>query len=56
MPVCIVYSKTSMARTYLVTWKFIRDIGSSSYWWLIIEPGKEANGDNLGKIFLSSIQ
>ena len=41
-----------MAQTSFGPCKFIRDIGSSSYWWFIIAPGQEANGDN----FWSSIQ
>ena len=29
-------------------WKFVLDMGSLSHWGLIIAPGQEANGDNLG--------
>ena len=42
------YSKISMARTSLGPWKFIRDMGSSSHWGLIMALGQEAYGDNLG--------
>ena len=41
-------SQTSMARTSFGPWHFVRDIGSSSHWGLIIAPGQEANADNLG--------
>ena len=40
-----------MARTSLGPKKIDRDMGSSSYWELIMVPGQEANSDNLG-IFL----
>ena len=33
----------------LGSWKFFRDMGSSSNRGLIIAPGQEANSDNLGK-------
>ena len=49
------YSRTSMARTSLGQWKIVRNMGSSSHW-LIMVPGQEANDDNLGKPFQSSIQ
>ena len=49
------YSRTSMDRTSLGPWKFVRDMGSSSHWELIIAPGQEANEDNLGKSFRFSI-
>ena len=42
------WSTTSMARRSLGPWKFIRDMGGSSHWGLIMPPGQEANGDNLG--------
>ena len=44
---------TFMARASLGTWKFIRDMGSSSHWGFIMAPGQEANGDNLAsEVFL----
>ena len=46
------YSKTSMARTSLGPWKFIRYLGSSSHWGLIMVSGQEANGDNFKEVFL----
>ena len=49
-----IYSRTSMARTFLGSLKFVLDMGSSSHWELII--AKEANGDNLGMAFRSSIK
>ena len=51
-------SKTLMARTSLGPRKFIRDMGTcrSSQSVLIMAPGQEANGDNLGKSFRSSTQ
>ena len=45
------YSRTSMARTSLGPMKFVRDMGSSSHWGLIMAPVQEANSDNLGEIF-----
>ena len=50
------YSRTSMARTSLGPWKFVRDMGSSSHWGLIMAPVQEANSDNLGKYFQFSTQ
>ena len=50
------YSRTSMARTSLGLWKIIRNMGSSSHFVLIMVPGQEANGDNLGKSLRSSVQ
>ena len=44
----------SLARTSLELYKFVRDMGCPSHWGSIIAPGQEANGDNLGKSFLSS--
>ena len=41
-----------MARTSLGPWKFVRDMGSSSHWGLIMAQGQEANGDKL-EIFFS---
>ena len=35
-------------QTSLGPWKFVLDMGSSSHWELIIAPGQEVNGDNLG--------
>ena len=37
-----------MARTSLGLWKFVPDMGSSSQRGLIMAPGQEAIGDNLG--------
>ena len=37
-----------MARTSLGPLKFVRDMGSSSHWGLIMAQGQEANGDKLG--------
>ena len=48
MIVLIPYSRTSMARTSLRPWKFVRDMGSSSHWGLIMAPAQKANSDNLG--------
>ena len=45
------YSWTSITRPPLGPWKFVRDVGSSSHWGLIMKPGQEANGDNLGNVF-----
>ena len=45
------YSRISMARISLGPWKFFQDIGSSSHGELIITPGQEAIGDNLGIFF-----
>ena len=50
------YSLTSMAWISLGPWKLLLDMGSSNHWWLILVPGQEANGDNLGKYFQSSIK
>ena len=45
------YCRTSMARTSLGPWKFVRDMGSSSHWRLIMAQDQEANGDKLGNFF-----
>ena len=50
------YSQTSVTRTSLGPWKFVRDMGSSSHWGLIMAPVQEANTDNLGKCFQFSTQ
>ena len=42
--VAYMYSRTSMARTSLGLWKFVRDMGSSSHWGLIMAQGRETNG------------
>ena len=41
-----------MAQTSLGPQKLVLNIGSSSYWGLIISPGQEADGDSLGLSFL----
>ena len=46
-----IYSQTSMARTSLGPWKFVRDMGG-----LIIAQGQKANENNLGMSFPSSIK
>ena len=51
-----IYSQTSMAGTSLGPWEFVRNMGSTSYWGLIMAPGQEAKGDNLGESFRSSKQ
>ena len=38
------HSRTSMARISLESQKFIRDMGSSSHWGLLMVPGREAEG------------
>ena len=48
---CCLISKTSVVRTSLGPWKFIREMGSSNHRGLIMAPCQEANGDNLGKSF-----
>ena len=50
------YSQTSMARTSLGPYTFVRDMGSSSHWWLFMAPGQEAKSDNIGKSFQFSTQ
>ena len=40
-----------MAQTSLGPLKFVRDMGSSSHWGLAMEPGQEANGDDLVNSF-----
>ena len=45
-----------MARTSLGSWKFVRDMGSSSHCGLVMAPGQEANSDNLGKSFRFATQ
>ena len=50
------YTRISMTGTSFGSWKIVRDMGSSSHWRLIIVPDQEANGDNLGMSFPSSIQ
>ena len=45
-----------MARPSFGPWKFVLDMGSSSHGELIIAPGQEANDNNLGMSFRSSIR
>ena len=52
----IKYIRTSVTRTCSGPWKFVRDIGSSSHWGLIMTPGQEANEHDLGKSFRYSAQ
>ena len=52
----VTYSRTSMARTSVGPWKFVRDMGSSSHWELFIAQGEKANENNLGMSFPSSIK
>ena len=42
-----------MAETAFEPWKFVLDMDSWSHWGLIIVPGQETNGDNLGMSFQS---
>ena len=51
-----IYSKTSMAQTFLGPCKFVLDMGNLSTSGLIIVPGQGANGDNLGMSFQSSMK
>ena len=44
-----IFSRTSIARTCLGPKKFVRDMGSSSHWGLIMTPDQEANSNNWGK-------
>ena len=48
----VIYSQTSMARTSLRQWKFVRGVGCSRHWGFIIAPSQEANGDYSGKSVL----
>ena len=50
-----IYCQTSMAQTSLGPWKIVGDMGSLSHWGLILVPGQETNGDNIGKSFRSYI-
>ena len=50
------HNRTSMARTALRPWKFVRDMGSSSHSGLIMTSDQEANSDNLGKSFQFTTQ
>ena len=43
------YSRTLMAKTSFGPWQFVREVGSSSHWGLIMAPGQEADSDNLEK-------
>ena len=45
-----------MTKTSLGPWKLVLNMGSSSHWELIIARCQEANSDNLGMPFLSSIK
>ena len=45
-----------MAQTCLGPWEFVLDMGSSNHWGLNIVPDQEANKDNLGMSFQSSIK
>ena len=44
-------SRSSMAQTSSEQWSNILNMDSSSHWGLIIAPGQEENGDNLGMYF-----
>ena len=46
------YNRTSMARTSLGPWKFVRDSGSSSHGGLLLVPYQEAKWRYLWDIFL----
>ena len=46
---CLLYSRTSLARTPLGPWKIVRAKGSSSQWRLIMAPGQAANIANSEK-------
>ena len=46
--------QTSIAQTTLGPWKFVLDMGSQIYRWLIVVPALEAKADNLGMSFRSS--
>ena len=48
-----IYSRPLMAQTSLGLWKFILEMVISSHRGLIIAPGEEANGHNLGMYFQS---
>ena len=50
------YSRTSMAQTSWLHWKFVLDIGSSGNWGLIIASGQEAYEDNFGMVFFVLIR
>ena len=43
-----IYCKISVAETSLGPWKYLQDMGSLSQRGLILAPGQESNGDNLG--------
>ena len=45
-----------MTQTTLESGKFVLDMGSLSHLGLIIAPGQEANWDNLGTSFQSSMK
>ena len=47
-----IYSRTSIARTSLGPWTFVRGMGSSKHWELIMVPDQRANSDNI-EIMLS---
>ena len=44
-----------MSQTSLGPWKLFLDMGSSNHRGLIIVPGQQANGDNLGMSFQFSL-
>ena len=49
-------TQTLMTQTTLGSGKFVLDMGSLSHLRLIIAPGQEANWDNLGTSFQSSMK
>ena len=52
----LLYGRTTHGSNVFGTMEIVRDIGSLSLWELIMVPIQEANGDNLGKSFRSSMQ
>ena len=68
LPLLLVFGQTNPSKTYRPTvelewlkhlvwsWQFVLDMGSPSHWRFILAPVKEANGENLGMSFWSSIK
>ena len=51
-PGCYMYTVELQRLEHLRPWKFVRNMGSSSHWGLVMTPVQEANSDSLGKFFL----
>ena len=47
-----IQSSFNGSQIFIGQYKSVLEMGSSSHWGLIMAPGQEANGDELGDVFL----